>query len=103
MSESSSTLSMTIGGQSAATEATFGGTNPATGEVFAQAPQCTRQQLDAAMESAAKAYGDWKTDEGVRRDALRAVAGVLMANLAELAPLLTAEQGKPLNDANLEV
>jgi acyl-CoA reductase-like NAD-dependent aldehyde dehydrogenase len=31
------------------------------------------------------------------------MAGVLMANLAELGPLLTAEQGKPLNDANLEV
>ena len=96
-------LTMTIGGEAAATEGTFGVRNPATAEVFAEAPECTRQQLDAAMEAAAKAYRDWKSDEDARRESLRAMAGVLMANLAELAPLLTAEQGKPLNDANLEV
>ena len=98
-----SELTMTIGGQSAATEGTFGVVNPAIGDVFAQAPDCTAGQLDAAMESAAKAYRDWKLDEEGRRGALRDVAGVLMANLAELAALLTAEQGKPVNDANLEV
>jgi acyl-CoA reductase-like NAD-dependent aldehyde dehydrogenase len=94
---------MTIGGQTAATEGTFGVRNPATGDVFAAAPECTPQQLDAAMEAAAKAYRDWRADEDARRQALRSMAGVLMANLAELGPLLTAEQGKPLNDANLEV
>jgi acyl-CoA reductase-like NAD-dependent aldehyde dehydrogenase len=94
---------MTIDGQAAATEGTFGVRNPATGEVFAEAPQCTAGQLDAAMEAAAKAYTDWKGDEEVRRQALRDMAGVLMAGLSELAPLLVAEQGKPVNDANLEV
>ena len=96
-------LAMTIGGQAAATEGTFGVRNPATGEVFARAPECTTGQLDAAMEAAAKTYRDWKADEDARCQALRDMADVLMANLAELAPLLTAEQGKPLNDANLEV
>ncbi|HUY63221.1 MAG TPA: aldehyde dehydrogenase family protein [Acidimicrobiales bacterium] len=96
-------LTMTIGGESPSTEGTFGVRNPATGEVFAEAPECTRSQLDAAMESAAKAYGDWRLDEDVRRQALRDMAGVLMGALGELAPLLTAEQGKPLNDANLEI
>jgi acyl-CoA reductase-like NAD-dependent aldehyde dehydrogenase len=94
---------MTIGGQAAVTEATFGVRNPATGEVFAEAPECTPAQLDAAMESAAKAYTDWKGDEDQRRQALRDMAAVLMGALAELGPMLTAEQGKPLNDANLEV
>jgi len=96
-------VTMTIGGQAVATEGTFGVFNPATGEVFAEAPECTPAQLDAAMEAAAKAYTDWKQDEDVRRQALRDVSGALMGGLAELAPLLTAEQGKPLNDANLEV
>ena len=98
-----SSATMTIGGQAAPAESTFGVRDPATGEVFAQAPECTPAQLDAAMEAAAKAYPDWKADEEARRQALRDMSGVLMGALGELAPLLTAEQGKPLNDANLEV
>ena len=61
---------MTIGGETAPTEDTFGVRNPATGEVFAQAPECTRQQLDAAFDAAAKAARDWKADEAARRAAL---------------------------------
>jgi acyl-CoA reductase-like NAD-dependent aldehyde dehydrogenase len=96
-------FTMTIGGEAVATEGTFGVRNPATAEVFAEAPECSRSQLDAAMDSAAKAYGDWRADEDYRRACLREVAGVLLASLEELAPLLTAEQGKPVNDANLEM
>ena len=97
------TPTMTIGGQPAPAETTFGVRDPSTGEVFAEAPDCTPAQLDAAMEAAAKAYPDWKGDEDARRQALRDMSGVLMGALGELAPLLTAEQGKPLKDANLEV
>jgi len=53
---------MTIDGQAVPAEQTFGVINPATGEVFAQAPECTREQLDAALESAHKAQLSWKTD-----------------------------------------
>jgi acyl-CoA reductase-like NAD-dependent aldehyde dehydrogenase len=98
-----SDFAMTIGGDAAATETSFGVRNPARGEVFAEAPECSRHQLDAAMEAAAKAYPAWKADESSRRDYLRQVSAVLLASLGDLAPLLTAEQGKPLNDANLEV
>ena len=62
-----SDFTMTIGGEAVATEATFGVRNPATAEVFAEAPECSRAQLDAAMDSAAKAYRDWKADEDARR------------------------------------
>ena len=94
---------MTIAGETAPTEDTFGVRNPATGEVFAQAPECTRQQLDAAFDAAAKAARDWKADEAARRAVLLRAADVLMASTAELAPVLTAEQGKPLSDAGIEV
>jgi acyl-CoA reductase-like NAD-dependent aldehyde dehydrogenase len=94
---------MTIAGDSAPTEGTFGVKNPATGEVFAQAPECSRQQLDAAFDAAGKAARDWKADEASRRAALNKAADVLMASTAELAPVLTAEQGKPLSDAGVEV
>ena len=71
---------MTIAGDAAPTEGTFGVRNPATGEVFAQAPECTRQQLDAAFDAAAKAARDWKADEAARRAVLlprgRRAAGV---------------------------
>ena len=58
---------MTINGESAPTEGSFGVRNPATGEVFAQAPECSRHQLDAAFDAAAKAAQEWKSDEAVRR------------------------------------
>jgi acyl-CoA reductase-like NAD-dependent aldehyde dehydrogenase len=94
---------MTIGGDVVPTGATFGVKNPATGEVFAQAPECSREQLDAAFDAAAKASRDWKSDEAVRRATLLKMADVLMGSTAELAPVLTAEQGKPLGDAGIEV
>ncbi|MCU1450542.1 MAG: Betaine-aldehyde dehydrogenase [Acidimicrobiales bacterium] len=94
---------MTIDGQAAPTASTFDVLNPATNETYAEAPECSKEQLDAAMDSAAKAYRDWKSDEGARRDMLRQAAAVLLGASQDLAPVLTAEQGKPTSDANLEI
>jgi acyl-CoA reductase-like NAD-dependent aldehyde dehydrogenase len=98
-----SDFTMTNSGEAVPTEKTFSVINPSTGEAHAEAPDASKEQLDAAFDSSAKAYRDWKLDEGARRDALRAAAGVLMASAGELAPVLTAEQGKPIGDANIEV
>src|SRR5580700_9389335 len=94
---------MTIGGDTVPAPDSFGVINPATGDVFAQAPECSREQLDAAFDAASKAQRDWKLDEDVRRQTLLKVADVLLASAGEIAPVLTAEQGKPLADANIEV
>jgi acyl-CoA reductase-like NAD-dependent aldehyde dehydrogenase len=94
---------MTIGGDTVPAADSFGVINPATGDVFAQAPECSREQLDAAFDAASKAQRDWKLDEDVRRQTLLKMADVLLASTGELAPVLTAEQGKPLGDANIEV
>jgi acyl-CoA reductase-like NAD-dependent aldehyde dehydrogenase len=96
-------FTMTIDGQAAPTASTFDVLNPATNETYAEAPECSKEQLDAAMDSAAKAYRDWKSDEGARRDMLRQAAAVLLGASQDLAPVLTAEQGKPTSDANLEI
>jgi acyl-CoA reductase-like NAD-dependent aldehyde dehydrogenase len=96
-------FSMTINGSAVPTSETFGVVNPATGEIFAQAPQCSREQLDTAMESAYKAHLQWRVDEGARREVLHAAADALSAAVDELAPVLTAEQGKPLADAKAEI
>jgi acyl-CoA reductase-like NAD-dependent aldehyde dehydrogenase len=98
-----SDFTMTIDAAAAPTAATFDVVNPATNEVYATAPECSRDQLDAAMESAAKAFRDWRADEGARREALRTAAGVLMSASQTVAPILTAEQGKPISDANIEL
>ena len=94
---------MTIGGDSVPAVDSFGVVNPANGEVFAHAPQCTRDQLDAAFDSAAKAHRDWKLDEAARRETVLKIADVLFASAEEVAPVLTAEQGKPLDQAAMEV
>ncbi len=94
---------MTIAGEAPVAEDTFGVVNPATGEVFAEAPRCTESQLDAAFDAAAKAQRDWKLDESTRRSTLEQMADALLGASGELAPILTAEQGKPLGDASIEV
>ncbi len=94
---------MTIGGEPVPVAGTFGVRNPATGEVFAEAPECSRAQLDAAFDAAAKAFSSWRSDEALRRQTLLRMADVLMASAGEIAPVLTAEQGKPLGDASMEV
>ena len=97
-------LTMTIAGEAVPTTDTFDVINPATGEALAtKAPNATQEQLDAAFDSAQKAYTDWKQDEQARRDALNKAAQTLMGKAQEIAPILTAEQGKPIGEATMEV
>jgi acyl-CoA reductase-like NAD-dependent aldehyde dehydrogenase len=97
-----SEFTMIIGGDRRAAGKTFGVINPATEQVWAEAPDCSQEQLDEAMDAAAKAYIDWRTDEDARRDALRRAANVMFGAGGELSPVLTQEQGKPLAQANIE-
>jgi acyl-CoA reductase-like NAD-dependent aldehyde dehydrogenase len=43
---------MTIDGKAVAGASEFDVINPATGSAFAKAPECSREQLDGAMEAA---------------------------------------------------
>jgi acyl-CoA reductase-like NAD-dependent aldehyde dehydrogenase len=95
-------VSMTIAGERQAAPSTFGVINPATGEVHAEAPDCSKEQLDQAFDAAAKAFVDWRRDEGARRDALKAASAALGAAGDRIGPVLTAEQGKPIAAAQME-
>jgi len=97
-----SDFTMTIGGDAAPEAGSFGVINPASGAVFAEAPECTAAQLDAAFDAAAKAQRDWKADEDFRRETLRKMADVMLAAGEILNPILTAEQGKSLEGASIE-
>ncbi|MFN8644549.1 MAG: aldehyde dehydrogenase family protein [Candidatus Binatia bacterium] len=98
-----SDFTMTIAGQSVPAVDTFEVINPATGAAFTTAPECTKAQLDSAMQAAANAYRTWKRDEDARRETLQRCAAVLTERAGELAPILTQEQGKPLPQAFAEI
>lgn len=93
---------MTIGGAAVAGTETFDVVDPATGAVHARAPECSREELDAAMAAAQQALPDWRADEAARREALSAAAKVLAESARELGAEITAEQGKPLREAGYE-
>lgn len=103
MTQALTTATMTIDGTAPPAESVVDVVNPATGAVFAQAPDCTRDQLDAAFAAATAAFARWRRNEDARRDALRACAAALTARVPDIAAVLTAEQGKPLADAGREV
>ncbi len=98
-----SAFQMTIDGKAVAGESTFGVVNPATGSAFAQAPECSRTQLDDAMEAAEQSYSAWARDEARRRQALADCSSAIKANVQELARVLTQEQGKPVAKATEEL
>jgi aldehyde dehydrogenase (NAD+) len=97
-------FTMTIDGQAHRGSERFGVENPATGEVFAQAPDCTREELDLAVAAARRAGKAWAaTPIDQRRQLLGALAGALAENVDELMRLLTMEQGKPHADAQGDI
>jgi acyl-CoA reductase-like NAD-dependent aldehyde dehydrogenase len=97
-------FTMTINGAPVVAAETFAVENPATGIAFAQAPDCSKAQLDDAVAAARKALPGWRaTPIDKRRAALLAIAGALAQNVGELSRLLTREQGKPHGDAEADV
>jgi len=98
-----SQYSMSIDGQQHSGEAHFGVINPATEEVFAEAPECTAEQLESAVGSAQHAFSSWRNDEEGRRKLLLAAAEHLKTKVDDIALTLTREQGKPLAQAKGEL
>ncbi|MGB3803789.1 MAG: aldehyde dehydrogenase family protein [Sphingopyxis granuli] len=89
-------FAMTIGGRPVAGTAWFDVLNPATEEVVGRAPDCSRAQLDEAVEAARGAFPAWRATPLAERQRLVARIGEVIRELAgDLKYLLTAEQGKP--------
>jgi acyl-CoA reductase-like NAD-dependent aldehyde dehydrogenase len=98
-----SNYDMTIGGRAVAAAGSFSVLNPATGDQLALAPECTREQLDLAMRAGQQAQPGWQADAPARRRGLSALADAIEADLAQLALVITSEQGKPLRESRSEV
>lgn len=100
----SDTYTMTINGQARPGSESFGVVNPATGQEFAHAPDCTQAELNEAVAAAKAALPAWKaTPIERRRELINALAGAIAQHGEEFARLLTKEQGKPVPDATGDV
>ncbi len=78
--------------------------NPAHGTVLARVPFCGADEVDLAVRSAARAFPGWRaTPVTERAQALFRYKALLEEHREELARSVSAENGKLLADARLEV
>lgn len=78
--------------------------NPATEEVIGQLPHAEIKDLDDALESAARGFDVWrKVAPCERANVLIRAAGIMRDRQEEIALAITAEHGKPFDQAKLEV
>ena len=95
-----------IGGawRAATSGETFKVTNPATGGTLISVPKMGADETRQAIEAAAKAFPDWAGLLAEKRSQiLRHWFDLLMENQADLAALMTAEQGKSLTESKGEI
>ncbi len=95
-----------IGGQWVAADsgAVFDVVNPADGTVLAQVPDMGAEETVRAIEAAQEAFGRWKkTTAKERAVILRKWYELILKHAADLAKILTYEQGKPLAEARTEI
>ncbi len=95
-----------VGGQWVEAEAggTFPVVDPATGEELARVPRMGASETRAAIDAAHAAYPAWRaTLAKERARIMRRWSDLMLEHLDDLALLLTAEQGKPLAEAQTEI
>lgn len=79
-------------------------TNPGTGELVGHVSSATAGTADVAVRSAAAAGRDWSQLAYVDRGRmLHACAEAFEGHVEELVPLLVAEQGKTIREAQIEL
>jgi lactaldehyde dehydrogenase/glycolaldehyde dehydrogenase len=78
--------------------------NPATGEVLAQSPIASKEDVDRAIAAARAAQKGWARRPSIERAGyLRRIAAKLRENVPRLARIISQEQGKTLGLAEVEV
>lgn len=96
---------MLISGRLVAGDAgVFSVINPATGQAFAEAPTCSRDQLVQAIDAASGAFPAWAArPHEERQEIMLSGAAKVKESIQEIAQVLTKEQGKPLKSAAAEM
>jgi succinate-semialdehyde dehydrogenase/glutarate-semialdehyde dehydrogenase len=78
--------------------------NPATEEEIGRLPHAEKVDLDDALDAAANGFRVWSHVAPVdRANVLYKAAALMRERQEEIATAITAEHGKPLNQARLEV
>lgn len=78
--------------------------DPASGAVLGAVPDCTGDDTQEAIAAANAAWPAWRArTAGERCALLEAWHALVLANLDDLALIMTAEQGKPLAEAQGEI
>src|SRR5207302_1825126 len=84
--------------------ATHAVVNPATGRAIGTVPVFVREETRRAIEAAERAWPAWRAKTAKERSAiLRKWNDLILANVDDIALILTTEQGKPLAEAKGEV
>ncbi|SFG11419.1 succinate semialdehyde dehydrogenase [Novosphingobium sp. CF614] len=78
--------------------------NPADGSLVGHVPACGRAETQAAIDAAMAAWPEWRARTAGERCALvERWHALVLENLPDLARIMTAEQGKPLPEAEGEI
>jgi len=78
--------------------------NPATEEEIGRLPHAEKSDLDDALDAADKGFNNWRRTAPVdRANVLYRAAAIMRERQEEIATAITAEHGKPLSQARLEV
>jgi len=78
--------------------------NPSTGAVIAKVARCGAVETGRAIDAAERAQRTWAARPAKERaNLLRRLFDLMMASQDDLARILTAEQGKPLEEARGEI
>jgi len=97
-------LNLYIKGKWRKTDATIPVVNPATEEVIGQLPKARISDLEDALAAAESGFEIWrKTAPRQRADLILRAAAIMRERQEEIAQCITAEHGKPLAQARLEV
>ena len=93
-----------INGEWLAGDTQFAVTDPATGQHLANVANMGPKEAQAAIDAANAAWAGWrKTTAKQRANIMRKWYDLPMANQADLARIMTAEQGKPYTEALGEI
>lgn len=77
--------------------------NPATGQPIGTVAHASKADLDRALAAAQKGFETWRAMPAAERAAImRRAASLLRERSADIARLMTQEQGKPLAEAKVE-
>lgn len=89
--------------QDAADGETLGVSNPVTGAEIGRVAHARLHDLERAVVAACKGFEIWRKMTAFERGRImRKAAELLRARAPEIAPILTREQGKPLQEAQME-